>query len=88
MWKSLLSIWIFFVNQQKFKLQQEVLGLQFQNCKSEYFPDEVVLKHEIYLELYICFSCQESFIHFIFESTKYKVYWHRDARLLPCPFRP
>ena len=27
--------------------------------------DEVVLNHEIYLELYICFSCQESFIHFI-----------------------
>jgi hypothetical protein len=25
----------------------------------------VVLNHEIYLELYICFSCQESFIHFI-----------------------
>ena len=32
--------------------------------KNKGSTDEVVLHHEIYLELYICFSCQESFIHF------------------------
>ena len=30
--------------------------------------DEVVLNHEIYLELDICFSCQELFIHRIKHS--------------------
>ena len=38
---------------------------QKHNCNQSCSTDEVVLNHEIYLELDICSSCQELFIHSI-----------------------
>lgn len=59
------------------------------NCKQSFTftkscsTDEVVINHEMYLELYICFRCQESFIHFIIHTWR-NTWFTRETSYSKC----